>query len=296
MTKKVVTHLELEGFTKVASGKVREIFDLGDSFLFVASDRISAFDVVLPNGIPHKGQVLTQLSKFWFSFLGDSVENHLISADPKDLPAALAPYHEELEGRFMIVRKLEMIPVECVVRGYLVGSGFKEYRQSGTVCGIRLPEGMECAQKLETPIFTPAAKATDGHDENISFEKMCEMVGEDLSKQLRDLSIDIYSRAAQHAAGQGVIIADTKFEFGMLDGRIVLADEVLTPDSSRYWPEDEYVTGKNPPSFDKQFVRDYLSTLDWDKNPPGPTLPDEIISGTTDRYLEAYRRIVGHDL
>ena len=294
MARKVVTQLELSGYPKVASGKVREIFDLGETFLFVASDRISAFDVVLPSGIAEKGPVLTQLSKFWFDHL--QIDHHMISTDLADLPADLQQYSADLDGRFMIVRKLEMVPIECVVRGYLVGSGWKEYQQSGTVCGIKLPEGLQCAQKLEQPIFTPAAKNKDGHDENISFERMVEMVGEDLSVKLRDLSLDIYSRAAQHAAGHGVLIADTKFEFGMHDGKIVLGDEVLTPDSSRYWPEDEYTVGKNPPSFDKQFVRDYLSTLDWDKNPPGPELPDDIVAGATDRYLECYRRIVGKDL
>ena len=296
MTYEVVTSLDLAGFTKVASGKVREIFDLGKHFLFVASDRVSAFDVVLPSGIPQKGQVLTRLSRFWFEHLGEGVKNHMVSTDVADLPESLAAYRDRLDGRFMIVEKLEMAPVECVVRGYLVGSGFKEYTENGLVCGLELPKGMVCAQKLAEPIFTPARKATDGHDENISFSAMCDMLGEELSVKLRDLSLDIYSRAAEHAAGRGVLIADTKFEFGLLDGEIVLGDEVLTPDSSRYWPEDEYVTGKNPPSFDKQFVRDYLSTLDWDKNPPGPPLPNEIISGTTDRYLEAFRRIAGYQL
>ena len=275
---------------------MREIFDLGDTFLFVATDRISAYDVVLPTGIAQKGQVLTQVSKFWFDFLGEGIKNHLISMDLADLPPSLVDFHDHLEGRFMIVKKLEMIPVECVVRGYLVGSGYKEYCQDGTVCGITLPEGLEQAQKLAEPIFTPAAKATDGHDENISFAVMCDMVGEELSCKLRNLSLEIYTRATEHAASQGVLIADTKFEFGLLDGEIVLGDEVLTPDSSRYWPEDEYVTGRNPPSFDKQYVRDYLSTLDWDKNPPGPALPDEIVDGTTERYRQAFQRITGRPL
>jgi len=294
MSPKVVTSLDLAGYTKTASGKVREIFDLGEHYLFVASDRISAFDVVLPSGIPYKGRVLTQLSKFWFSKL--KVANHMVSTDLADLPADLAARADELEGRFMIVKKLEMIPVECVVRGYLVGSGYAEYKQSGTVCGITLPKGLLQASKLDQPIFTPARKATDGHDENISFEAMCNMIGEELSTKLRDLSIQIYRTAADHAAAQGVIIADTKFEFGMHDGEIILADEVLTPDSSRYWPQESYTTGKNPPSFDKQFARDYLNGLDWDKTAPGPVLPDEIAQGTAQRYLECYKTLVGEDL
>lgn len=290
----VVTSLDLAGYNKTASGKVREIFDLGEHYLFVASDRISAYDVVMPTGIPNKGRVLTQLSKFWFEHL--KMNNHMVSTDIADLPADLQDRADELDGRFMIVKKLEMIPVECVVRGYLVGSGYKEYTADGTVCGIRLPEGLELAQQLAEPIFTPAAKATDGHDENISFERMVEMVGQELSEKLRDLSIDIYRRAAEHAATKGVIIADTKFEFGLLDGEIVLADEVLTPDSSRYWPQESYATGQNPPSFDKQFVRDYLSGLDWDKNPPGPPLPNEIVEGTSERYLTCYEQLVGQPL
>ena len=296
MSPKVVTSLDLPGFRKVASGKVREIFDLGQHFLFVATDRISAYDVILPTGIADKGAVLTNLSRFWFSFLGESVKNHMISVDPADLPLALHSELEALSGRFMIVEKLEMVPVECVVRGYLVGTGWKEYQAQGTVCGIKLPPGLEQAAQLAEPIFTPAAKATDGHDENISFERMVEMVGSDLSERLRALSIDIYKRASEHARSQGVIIADTKFEFGLRDGEIVLADEVLTPDSSRYWPQETYATGSNPPSYDKQFTRDYLSGLDWDKTSPGPELPDKIVSGTTERYLECYRKIVGEDL
>lgn len=289
-----VTSLELPGIPKVASGKVREIFDLGEHFLFVASDRVSAFDVVLPTGIPHKGRVLTQLSKFWFDTLG--VNHHLVSMDFDALPESLKAYREQLDGRFMIVKKLEMVPVECVVRGYLVGSGWKEYQRDGSVCGIALPENMKQAQKIAEPIFTPASKATDGHDINISFDTMVNEVGADLAGKLRDLSIDIYQRAAEHALKEGVIIADTKFEFGLLNGEIVLGDEVLTPDSSRYWPLDSYAVGANPPSYDKQYVRDYLATLDWDKEPPGPNLPDEIVSGTTKRYLECYERIAGRPL
>lgn len=290
----VITKLDLPGYTKTASGKVREIFDLGKHYLFVASDRLSAFDVVLPTGIPHKGRVLTQLSKFWFEHL--KMRNHMISTDLADLPADLQAHAGELEGRFMIVEKLNMVPVECVVRGYLVGSGYKEYTASGTVCGIPLPPGLAQAAKLEEPIFTPARKATDGHDENISFETMIEMVGSDLAHKLRDLSIQIYRAAADHAASRGVIIADTKFEFGLAGDEIVLGDEVLTPDSSRYWPQSSYSTGKNPPSFDKQFVRDYLSGLDWDQTPPGPSLPEHIADGTSARYLECYQALVGKPL
>lgn len=289
-----VISLDLPGLPKVASGKVREIFDLGEHFLFVASDRISSFDVVLPTGIPHKGKVLTQLSKFWFDQLG--VNHHLVHMDFDALPTSLHAFKEQLDGRFMVVKKLEMVPVECVVRGYLVGSGWKEYQRDGSVCGIPLPANMDQAQKIAEPIFTPAAKSKDGHDINISFETMVDMVGADLAAKLRDLSIDIYQRASEHALKQGVIIADTKFEFGMLDGNIVLGDEVLTPDSSRYWPADSYAVGSNPPSYDKQFVRDYLGTLDWDKEPPGPNLPENIVAGTTERYLECFERITGHSL
>jgi len=294
LTSAVVTRIDLTEFPKIASGKVREIFDLGEHFLFVASDRISAYDVVLPNGIEGKGRVLTQLSRFWFDFL--DVPNHLVSSDFAALPASLSGHRALLDGRFMIVKKLKMIPVECVVRGYLVGSGFAEYQRNGTVCGMSLPAGLPQAGKLAEPIFTPARKATDGHDENISFAAMADMVGASLAARLRDLSLTIYSRAAAHAATRGVLIADTKFEFGWQGDELVLGDEVLTPDSSRYWPKDSYVTGSNPPSFDKQYVRDYLSGLDWDKNPPGPPLPDEVLQGTTRRYLECYRRIVGRDL
>jgi len=293
---RAIASIELNGHAKVASGKVREIFDLGEHYLFVATDRISAYDVVMPTAIPRKGEVLTQLSRFWFAFLGEGIANHLVSADPDDLPASLAAHRDQLADRFMIVKKLEMVPVECVVRGYLAGSGWAEYRRDRTICGIPLPNGLDNAEKLPEPIFTPAAKATSGHDENITFSDMADRVGEDLAGRLRDLSLEIYGRAAAHAAARGVLIADTKFEFGLDGDRIVLADEVLTPDSSRYWPEDGYATGANPPSFDKQYVRDYLSTLEWDKTPPGPSLPDTIVAGTTERYLEAYRRITDRAL
>jgi len=291
-----MTQLEFPGYPKVASGKVREIFDLGDHFLFVATDRVSAFDCIIPTGIPQKGQVLTQLSRFWFDQLGSVVPNHFIHADLEKLPPNLRPFYDALRGRFMVVEKLNMFPVECVVRGYLVGSGFKEYQKQGTVCGIPLPEGLPLAAKLEEPIFTPATKAEDGHDENISFETMVDIVGEDHANQLRKLSIELYQRASEHAAKNGVIIADTKFEFGLRGDTIVLGDEVLTPDSSRYWPASEYRTGANPPSYDKQFVRDYLQDLGWNKHPPAPDLPENVVSGTTERYLECYQRLTGNPL
>ncbi|MCB1051042.1 MAG: phosphoribosylaminoimidazolesuccinocarboxamide synthase [Acidobacteria bacterium] len=284
----VVLKLDLPGYRKVASGKVREIFDLGASYLFVATDRISAFDCIMPQGIPGKGRILTQLSRFWFEYLADQPPNHLISTELSDLPADLAPFHEQLDGRFMIVQKLEMIPVECVVRGYLVGSGFKEYQAQGSVCGLKLPAGLKLADRLPEPIFTPAAKAQSGHDENIAFETMVERIGQARAEALRALSLDIYQRAAKYALTRGVIIADTKFEFGLWGSTLVLADEVLTPDSSRYWPVDAYRAGANPPSFDKQYLRDYLEGLSWDKTPPAPNLPDDIVAGTAKRYQECF--------
>lgn len=291
-----VTEFDLSGLTRVARGKVREIFDLGDAFLFVASDRISAFDCVLPNPIPDKGKVLTQISKFWFDLLGDKPQNHMIAIDFDQWPERLAPYRDLLEGRFMVVKKLDMLPVECVVRGFLVGSGLKEYRATGAVCGIPLPDGLRIADRLPEPIFTPSTKATSGHDENISFDRMIDLIGRDLAHQLRETSLSIYRRAFDHAWERGVIIADTKFEFGLADGALVLADEVLTPDSSRYWPRDAYRPGENPPSFDKQYVRDYLEGLDWDKTPPAPELPQEIVAGTSRRYRECYELITGSPL
>jgi len=288
---KAITSLEIHGLKKVRSGKVREIYDLESSYLFIATDRLSAFDCILPTGIPGKGQVLTSLSHYWFNLL--DTPNHLIADDISSIPVEykdiLEPYKDALDGRFMIVKKLEMIPVECVVRGYLVGSGYKEYCASQSVCDIALPEGLQLASKLPETLFTPAAKNDIGHDENISFEKMIDMVGEDLSIRLRKMSLDIYHRAYEHAIKRGVIIADTKFEFGLLDGEIVLADEVLTPDSSRYWPSASYREGSNPPSYDKQFVRDYLQGLDWNKQPPAPTLPDKVVAETVNKYQECLR-------
>ena len=276
-----------------AQGKVRDLYDLGDRLLLVATDRISAFDYILEDEIPYKGQVLTQLSCFWFELLGDVVDNHLISADVADLPEEFQPYADYLRGRFMLVKKADMFPVECIVRGYLAGSGLKEYQREGTVCGIELPEGLVNSSKLPEPIFTPSTKAEIGdHDENISFERCAELIGEADAAALRDLAVRVYQTAADHAAERGVIIADTKFEFGVVDGAIILADEVLTPDSSRFWPGDTYEEGADQPSFDKQFVRDWL-TANWDKTGNPPRLPQEIIDATSEKYIQAYEIITG---
>ena len=277
-----------------AQGKVRDIFDLGDQLLIVATDRISAFDVVLPDPIPYKGEVLTKISLFWFDLLGDIVPNHLLSADECDLPESLADHASALRGRFMLVKKAEVFPVECIVRGYLAGSGWKEYQEHGTVCGQALPEGLVESSRLPEPIFTPSTKAAIGeHDENISFEQMVGIIGAEAAERLRDVSIALYSAARDHAATRGIIIADTKFEFGLVDGEITLIDEVLTPDSSRFWPADEYEPGRGQASFDKQFVRDWLETTDWDKKPPAPALPEDVIVMTAEKYVEAYETITG---
>jgi len=272
-------------------GKVRDVYDLDESFLFVATDRISAFDVVLSPGIPDKGRILNQISNFWFAHF-KNVENHLIETDFQKFPAEVRA-HPELRGRSVIVRRCSVIPIECVARGYLVGSGWKEYQQSGTVCGIRLEPGLKIASKLREPIFTPATKEETGHDENIPFERMSEMIGADLAKQLRELTLTIYRRSADYAASRGIIIADTKFEFGLYEGRVVWIDEALTPDSSRFWPADQYAVGKNPPSFDKQFVRDWLESTGWDKNPPAPELPPDVVAKTREKYIAAYRQLTG---
>ncbi|MEQ1851732.1 MAG: phosphoribosylaminoimidazolesuccinocarboxamide synthase [Chthoniobacteraceae bacterium] len=287
--------LDLPGIRKVASGKVREIFDLGEHLLFVATDRISAFDCILPNAIPRKGEVLTQLSAFWFGRM-TFVESHVITADFAKFPATLKPFEEQLRGRSMIVRKAKPLPVECVVRGYLIGSGWKDYQRTGAVCGIALPAGLQQAEKLPQTIFTPATKAATGHDENIGWEECVRLCGESVAKQARDLAIRIYEEGRAHAAERGIILADTKFEFGLLDGRVILIDEVMTPDSSRYWPANEYRIGISPPSFDKQFVRDYLETLDWNKTPPAPPLPADVVARTSAKYLDAYERLTGRPL
>ena len=283
---------ELPGLPR-KQGKVRDIYDFGDRLLIVASDRISAFDWVMPNGIPDKGRVLTGVSEMWFDEL--SVKNHLLDSDPTVLDLPDGADVENLRGRSMVVRKTEVVPIECVVRGYLAGSGWKEYQQSGTVCGITLPDGLVQSSQLPEPIFAPATKADEGHDENISFERMVAEVGRETAEKLREMSIEIYTQAARYAAERGVILADTKFEFGRVDGELILIDEVLTPDSSRYWPADQYQTGVSPPSFDKQFVRDWLETTNWDKNSPPPTLPDEIVFKTREKYLEAYKLLVGRE-
>ena len=276
-----------------AQGKVRDIYDLGDKLLMVATDRISAFDYILEDEISHKGAVLTQISLFWLEQLKDVIGNHLISADVADLPEQFKPYADYLRGRFMLVKKAEMFPVECIVRGYLAGSGLKEYQKQGTVCGIQLPEGLVNSSKLPEPIFTPSTKAEIGdHDENISFERCAQILGEDAATQLRDLAIKVYSVARDHAAENGIIIADTKFEFGVIDGQIILADEVLTPDSSRFWPGDAYEPGRDQASFDKQYVRDWLNA-NWDRQGNPPHLPQEVIERTSQKYIAAYEKISG---
>jgi len=280
-----------------ASGKVRDIYKVdANHLLFVASDRISAFDYVLATGIPNKGRVLTQLSLFWFDFLKDIVPNHMATADIAEYPAELQKYADQLRGRSMLVVSADMVTIECVVRGYISGSGWKEYKNTGSVCGIVLPAGLRESDKLPEPIFTPAIKATSGHDENISFERMVELAGRELSEELRDLSIRIYRKAADYAETRGIIIADTKFEFGKTPKGLVLADEVLTPDSSRFWPMDKYHPGGAQESFDKQYVRDYLESIQWNKQPPAPGLPPEVAAKTSEKYIEAYTQLTGHPL
>jgi phosphoribosylaminoimidazole-succinocarboxamide synthase len=275
----------------VRRGKVRDVYDLGDSLLLVATDRISAFDWVMPNGIPEKGRILTQLSAFWFELLG--VPNHVLSLDVDSAKLPAGVDRGSLAGRAMIVRKCQVVPIECVVRGYLEGSGWKEYRQSGTVCGLALPAGLVQGSQLPQPIFTPATKEESGHDQNIAFERMVELIGQGTSDELRERSIGVYSRAAEHAKSRGIIIADTKFEWGWHDGRLILIDEVLTPDSSRFWPADRYAPGGPQPSYDKQFVRDWLETTDWDKNSPPPELPTLVIERTRAKYVEAFEKLTG---
>ena len=308
-----ITQIDIPGIKKLKSGKVREVFDLGDSLLFVATDRISAFDVILPNPIPEKGRVLTALSEFWFGKTRHIVENHFITSDlagqTSRLPKSVTAVASNLQGRAMLVRKCQPLPVECVVRGYLAGSGLKEYKQSRTVCGIKLSDGLVESSQLPHPIFTPATKEETGHDENIDFERCVKILGKSLAEKVRDISLALYSYARDYAVTRGIIIADTKFEFGLLEcadssalsqrqsgdkspqSKLVLIDEALTPDSSRFWPADSYAPGKPQPSFDKQFVRDYLETLDWDKTPPGPVLPDAVIRKTTEKYVEALKRL-----
>ena len=286
---------ELPGIKLVNRGKVRDVYDLGDALLFVATDRLSAFDVVMTTGIPRKGEVLTQISLFWFDLLKD-VPNHLISADVSTRPE-LAPYVKDLQGRSLIVRKAKVLPIECIVRGYLVGSGWKDYCKTGKVSGLELRAGYKQASKLDEPLFTPSTKAEQGeHDEAISFEGVAERIGAKKAAAIKELSLKIYTAARDYAAEKGIIVADTKFEFGEIDGKIILVDEVLTPDSSRFWPADQYVEGTSPVSLDKQFVRDYLESLDWDKNPPAPELPASVVDKTAEKYLDAYRMLTGKEL
>jgi len=290
-TANIVLETDIGGFP-VKRGKVRDIYDLGDKLLIVASDRISAFDVVMPNGIPYKGEVLTRISKFWFDRF-DNITHHLIELVEDRAPEGFEPYLDQLRGRAMLVRKTKVLPIECVVRGYLAGSGWKEYQRDQSVCGIKLPAGLRQCDQLPEPIFTPATKAEEGHDENISFEQACGITDANMLTKARDLSIQIYSKAAEYAREKGVIIADTKFEWGLDGNELVLIDEVLTPDSSRFWPADDYQPGRDQVSFDKQYVRNYLETLDWDKTPPGPKLPDDVVVNTSKKYIEAYERLTG---
>jgi len=287
----VLTSLDLPGVPKFKSGKVREVFDLEDSLLCVATDRISAFDCILPDGIPGKGHVLNQMSAWWFKRLRNVIPNHLLTTSVADYPDRLRPHREKLQGRSMLVRKARALPVECVVRGYLIGSGWKEYQAGGSVCGIPLRSGYRLADRLEEPIFTPSTKAETGHDENISFEKTVQILGRALAEEVRAASLALYRSAADYARGRGIIIADTKFEFGQIGERLFLIDEALTPDSSRFWPASSYEPGTSPPSFDKQYVRDYLETLNWNKQPPAPSLPVEVARRTSEKYLEAFRTL-----
>jgi len=279
-----------------ARGKVRDVYRIGEQLLIVATDRISAFDYILPTGIPDKGKVLTQLSIFWFDFLRDVTPTHFLTAKVEDYPEPLPRFRDQLEGRSMLVKRANMIEIECVARGYISGSGWKEYRETGAVCGIRLPSGLRESDRLPEPIFTPATKAQTGHDENISFARVCSSIGEDLAARLRDLTLKIYAFAASYAETKGIIIADTKFEFGFVGGELVLGDEVLTPDSSRFWPADSYQPGGPQLSYDKQFVRDYLESVRWNKQPPAPELPAEVAQKTSDKYRQAYRALTGSEL
>lgn len=291
---RAIRETQFAGLTPVARGKVRDIYDLGDKLLIVATDRLSAFDVILPTPIPDKGRVLTQLSLFWFDLLRDVIPNHVLSAT--DFPSPFDQFKEQLAGRSMVVRKTKPLPIECVVRGYVSGSGWKDYRVSGKICDIKLPTGLSESDRLPEPIFTPATKALSGHDENISFEQAASLVGRELAEKVRAVSLEIYRRAVAYAEPRGIIVADTKFEFGLLNDELMWIDEALTPDSSRFWPAAHYSPGGPQPSFDKQFVRDYLERMRWPKTPPGPELPPEVVSATRDKYREAYRILAGHEL
>jgi len=293
----IVTETQLSGLTLQRRGKVRDVYDLGAHLLIVATDRISAFDYILGSPIPDKGKVLTQLSAFWFDHVGDLVPHHVVAVDVDQFPTVCQPHRETLRGRSMLVRKTNPLTIECVARGYIIGSGWKDYQKTGAVCGITLPKGLKEAERLPQAIFTPATKAESGHDENISEVEAARLVGQDVLKRVKELTLEIYARGVEHADEKGIIIADTKFEFGQLpDGSLMLIDEVLTPDSSRFWPKDAYRTGGSPPSFDKQFVRDYLERIGWNKQPPVPALPDDVVQRTREKYVEAFRRITGADL
>ena len=292
----ILLETDFPGLELRARGKVRDVYAVGDDFLIVATDRISAFDYILPTGIADKGRVLTQLSVFWFDFFRDLVPTHILTADVDQYPAVLHPWRRQLEGRSMLVKRARMIGIECVARGYLAGSGGKEYRASGSVCGIRLPAGLRESDKLPEPIFTPATKAESGHDENVSFETAASLVGEDTARRIKDLTLGLYTRAAEYAEARGILIADTKFEFGFVDGELILADEACTPDSSRFWPRESYQPGGPQASYDKQYVRDYLESIHWDKQPPAPPLPPEVAEKTSEKYREAYRAITGRSL
>jgi phosphoribosylaminoimidazole-succinocarboxamide synthase len=291
---KVIRETHFAGIAPLARGKVRDIYDLGERLLIVATDRLSAFDVIMPTPIPDKGRVLTQLSLFWFNLLRDVIPNHVLSAT--QFPSPFDSFVDELAGRSMVVRKTQPLPIECVVRGYLSGSGWKEYRTTGQICGISLPAGLKESDKLPHPIFTPATKATSGHDENISFDRTAELIGKPLAEKVRDVTLEIYRRAVSYAEPRGILLADTKFEFGQLNGELLWIDEALTPDSSRFWPAAQYQPGGPQPSFDKQFVRDYLERIQWPKTPPGPDLPPDVVASTRAKYREAYRILVGHEL
>jgi len=295
-TETIILRTDLPGIERHAQGKVRDVYRVDGQLLIVATDRISAFDYILPTGIPDKGKVLNQLSIFWFDFLGGVTPTHFLTAHVDEYPAVLRPFRDQLEGRSMLVKRAEMVEIECVARGYLAGSGWKEYKAQNTVCGIPLPSGLRESDRLPQPIFTPSTKAQSGHDENISFEKMCSIVGAGLGARLRSLTLAIYSKAAAYAETKGVIIADTKFEFGFVDGELVLGDEVLTPDSSRFWPAESYKPGGAQFSYDKQYVRDYLESIHWDKKPPAPPLPDEVAHKTSEKYRQAYRVLTGKQL
>ena len=296
MANNTLLQLDLPGIKKLKSGKVREVFDLSERLLMVATDRISAFDCILPSGIPDKGRVLNQLSAFWFEQTRHLVPNHAVATAWQDFPARLQPFANQLKGRATIARKASVLPVECVVRGYLIGSGWKDYQKTGAICGLPLRPGYRLADKLDEAIFTPSTKAEAGHDENISFERVAALIGPTRATQLREVSLALYNHAAGYARERGIIIADTKFEFGLVDGQLTLVDEVLTPDSSRFWPASSYAPGQSPPSFDKQFVRDYLETLDWNKTPPAPPLPDAVVQRTREKYIEAFRLLAGRPL